>query len=296
MTIRVNGIEVAPEAIERQLSGLPGGPGARTAAERAAATRELLLQRARSLGLADGCDGEAEDAGCGGEGEAGGCGCAGRGNTARDPASAEAARSRRREHAREAREQAAIEALLDREVKTPTPDEAECRRYYEANPARFTVGELVFARHILFAVTPGAPIEAIRRTAEACLREVQSHPERFESLAKESSNCPSGQHGGNLGQLSRGETVPEFERELFSGTDSGVLPRLVKTRYGFHVVAVDRRIEGRAVPFDEARERIAHYLTERVQVQALAQYVRVLAGEAQISGVDLGAATSPLVQ
>ena len=296
MTIRVNGVEVTPSAVERQLAGMPGGPGARAAAERAAATRELLLQRARTLGLMNGCDGELERAGCGGEGEAGSCGCAGRGNTARDPAALQAERNKREERAREAREQAAIEALLEREVTTPTPGEDECRRYYDANSTRFAVGELVFARHILFAVTPGAPIEAIRRTAEACLREVQSHPERFASLAKESSNCPSGQHGGNLGQLSRGETVPEFERELFSGTEPGVLPRLVKTRYGFHVVAVDRHIEGRAVPFEEARERIAHYLAERVQAQALAQYVRVLAGEAQISGVDLGAVSSPLVQ
>lgn len=49
---------------------------------------------------------------------------------------------------------AAIERLLEREVRTPEPTEAECRQYYDANPKRFVSGELVAARHILFQVTP----------------------------------------------------------------------------------------------------------------------------------------------
>ena len=54
----------------------------------------------------------------------------------------------------EAAIEAAIEALLEREVATPVPNEAECRRYYEQNPAEFESGDLVLARHILFQVTP----------------------------------------------------------------------------------------------------------------------------------------------
>lgn len=93
-----------------------------------------------------------------------------------------------------------------------------------------------------------------------------------------------------------GETVPEFERALFEGTWTGIFSKLVKTRFGFHIVAVDRRVPGRQLPFEAVRETIADQLGARVQKRALAQYVRVLAGRAEVRGVDLGAAQTPLVQ
>lgn len=194
-------------------------------------------------------------------------------------------------------EDAAIERLLEQEVKTPEqPTEAECRRFYDANLRSFQGGELVYARHILFAVTPGAPVEAIRAKAEQTLQELAREPGRFAQLAQEYSNCPSGAQDGNLGQLTRGETVPEFEAALFGDGASGVLPRLVTTRYGFHIVAIDHRVEGSRVPFEAVRDRIEAHLMGRVREKALAQYVQVLAGRAELRGVELAGAATPLVQ
>jgi len=191
---------------------------------------------------------------------------------------------------------AAIERLLEREVKTPEPTETECRQYYDANAKRFVSGELVAARHILFQLTPGAPVNALRAKAELTLSELMEAPERFEQLAKACSNCPSAQLGGNLGQIQRGETVPEFERALFDGTGTGIRAQLVKTRFGFHIIAVDRREPGRQLPFEAVRDKIAERLRARVQKRALEQYVHVLAGKADVRGVDLGSAPTPLVQ
>jgi peptidyl-prolyl cis-trans isomerase C len=192
--------------------------------------------------------------------------------------------------------EAAVERLLEQEIVTPEPTEAECRRYYEAHPAEFTAGELAFARHILFQVTPGAPVPAVRAKAELTLLEVMKHPEKFEEAARECSNCPSGRQGGSLGQLGRGDTVPEFERVLFDGAWTGVHPQLVRSRYGFHILAVDRREPGRQVPFESCREQVSARLRERVMRRALAQYVSVLAGQAEIVGVDLQGAATPLVR
>ncbi|TAL72267.1 MAG: peptidylprolyl isomerase, partial [Rhodanobacter sp.] len=72
--------------------------------------------------------------------------------------------------------QAAIEQLLTREVSVPAPTPEECRRYYDAHPERYRSGELVHARHILFQVTTGTPVPAIRAVAEAMLRELRLHP------------------------------------------------------------------------------------------------------------------------
>lgn len=190
----------------------------------------------------------------------------------------------------------AIELLLAEEVRVPTPTDAECRRYYETHRADFASGDLVCARHILFQVTPGVPVPEVRARAEQTLMELLAEPERFAALARELSNCPSGQQGGNLGQIGRGDTVPEFERALFRLGPNGILRELVKTRHGFHIVAVDQRIHGETLPYEAVRERIAEQLGAAVEARALRQYVSVLAGQAEVKGVDLNAAPTPLVQ
>ena len=190
----------------------------------------------------------------------------------------------------------AIEELLAREVVTPTPTDEECRRYYDAHPREFESGDLVHARHILFQVTPSVRIPTIRARAEQTLNELLQEPERFAALAAEMSNCPSGQHGGNLGQIGRGDMAPEFEKAIFRFGPTGLLRELVKTRHGFHIVAIDQRIPGTRLPFEMARDEVAERLRAMVEEKALRQYVSFLAGKADIQGADLNGAETPLVQ
>ena len=90
--------------------------------------------------------------------------------------------------------------------------------------------------------------------------------------------------------------VPEFEKAVFKFGASGILRDFVKTRYGFHIVAVDQRIPGRRLPFDVVQGRIAARLRSQVEERALRQYVSVLAGQAEIEGAQTEASASPLVQ
>jgi peptidyl-prolyl cis-trans isomerase C len=191
---------------------------------------------------------------------------------------------------------ASIERLLEQEVQVPTPTETECRRHYEKHLKDFQSGDLVHARHILFQVTPRVRIPEIRARAEQTLAELLREPERFGPVARELSNCPSGQQDGSLGQIGRGDTVPEFEQALFRMGPTGILREIVKTRHGFHIVAIDRRILGEALPFDAVRDRIAERLQAMVEERALRQYVSILAGRAEIAGADLERTNSPLVQ
>jgi peptidyl-prolyl cis-trans isomerase C len=259
--ITINGQPLPDEAIAREAALHGGAKDPEDAARRALAVRELLLQRAGELGMLEGG----------------------------------AARSAVAFADRDA-EDAVIAALLDAEVRTPEPTDAECRRYFAAHPDRFTSGELVEASHILFAVTPGTPVAALRAQAERTLAEVAAEPSRFAERARELSNCPSAAQGGNLGQFGPGAMVPEFDRAVFGTRAAGVLPALATTRYGFHVVRVERRIPGRVLDFDVVRQRIADYLKTRAEERALRQYVAVLAGRAQVTGVELAAAPTPLVQ
>jgi len=189
----------------------------------------------------------------------------------------------------------AFDALIARELHVPQPTRADCERYYSQHPARFRRNDIVYASHILFAVTERAPIARLRFKAEQTLRALLTAPDTFEQVAREQSNCPSAAVGGSLGQLLRGDSVPEFERALFDSTTLGLLPTLVNTRFGFHIVRIERRVDGEAQPFDAVEADIAAFLDTRVRHKPMQQYVAVLAGQAKIEGIDLGA-SGPLVQ
>lgn len=199
---------------------------------------------------------------------------------------------------RETSQEARLRALIEREVVVPSADEDACRRYYESNNRRFRSPDLFEVAHILFAAAPDDPDtrDKARDASTALIAALVEDPVGFAAAAALHSACSSSKQGGNLGQVSTGQTVPEFEAALRGMVQGAVHPEPVETRYGLHVVRLDRRIDGEVLPFDLVRDRIADYLDEAVRRRAQQQYVSVLAGRAQVTGVDLAAARGPLVQ
>lgn len=191
---------------------------------------------------------------------------------------------------------ARIEALFAQEVRVPGADDAACSTFYHNRPELFSSGDMVEARHILFQVTPNVPLELVRETAEAILQELRIRPERFEELAGHYSNCPSGAVGGSLGQLTPGQTVPEFEDFVFRLEEGELAGRLLETRFGLHIVQVMRRTHGKLLPFEAVRAQIADRLTRQAWQRGIHQYLQILVGKADIRGITLDGADSPLVQ
>ena len=194
----------------------------------------------------------------------------------------------------------AIDRWLDQAISVPDPDEAACRRFHAAHPARYAQGERVQARHILFAVTPGVDVQSLRQRAEQVLLSVRAAPETFAEQARITSNCPSGEHGGALGWLSADECAPEFARELFGQDEAqahiGVLPRLVHSRFGLHVVEVQAREPGVLPPFEQVHQAVAQSLRQQAFATALKQTCAILAARYEVVGADLETAASPLLQ
>ena len=197
----------------------------------------------------------------------------------------------------------AIEALLEAEVHSPEPGLDECRRHYEAHKPRFVVGQALHVRHILFAVTPGVPVNALAQRAEAALLELSRQGvsiDRFAQLASELSNCPSSAQGGDLGWITPQECAPELAKALFLQNDAiqalGLHPRLVHSRFGLHIVDVLEREAGRLPEFAELQAQIGARLALQSQATALRQYMQLLVGQADVEGVELEGADTPLVQ
>lgn len=190
-----------------------------------------------------------------------------------------------------------LAGLINQEVPMPSADESSLQRFYAANPEHFCSAPLVSARHILFAAAPDDAVgrSRLREQADSLISQLQQVPDQFSNLAREMSACPSKEQGGALGQISQGQTVPEFERQLLR-LPEGLAHQPLESRYGWHVVWVDQRIDGRQLPFEAVRDKIALELEERVWQKAVVQYLETLIGAAEIDGITLRGAESPLLQ
>lgn len=198
----------------------------------------------------------------------------------------------------ESGEEARIRQLIEQQVTVPEPSESDCRRYYQSNGARMRTADEHEVSHILIPAPPDdAEIRAeAREKAMGITGELRQQPDRFLSLAKDHSSCPSAEDGGYLGWIARGQTAPEFEKALARLPIDEIPEYPVETRFGFHVVLVHQRHAGQPVTFESCREKIADYLREHVRRKAVSQYIRVLASRHEVAGFDLDAADSPLLQ
>lgn len=258
-TIIVNGVAIDASSILAEMQHHPADSAdqAMQAAAEALVVRELLWQEARRQGL------DQEDA----DGD-------------------------------ETPQERAIRMLVEREVRTPEADDATCRRFYDNNPKRFRSPDAFDAQHILYAAAPDddAARAAARQRAVGALARVMNDPAKFEEIARAESDCSSKAQGGRLGTIQRGDADPVFETYLMSLGDGEICPVAVETRYGFHVVRLLQSVRGRDLPYDAVRQRIAEYLEDSAWRRAVHQYVSILAGQAEIEGIALDAARSPLVQ
>ena len=256
--VRVNGVEITPEAIAEEIQHHPA-PDAETAwveAARALAVRELLLQEARRMGVPA------------------------------EPGIDEAGRA-------EIEEDALVGGLLEEAVVPAEPGEDECRRYYDANLDRFRTPELFEAAHIL--IEPDGEADeawslAFER-AQKIMVEIGDDASAFAAAARVHSGCASAQQDGSLGQIRRGELVPEVQAGLEALADGRTAREPVRSRFGWHILRLHRRIGGRTLPFEMMHARIADMLEARSWSIAAARYVADLATRNDIEGIRIEGST-----
>lgn len=256
--VSVNGVPIPPERIAAEAQNHPapkGKPGlAWNAAARALVLRELLLQEARTRGLS--------------------------------PTPTELAPRRW-----ETEDEALIRQLLEAAIPPQPIDEAALRARYEADPGRFRSPALYEAAHILIPAAPDdAPArQAARARAEALAIVLAAKPDRFAALAAEHSACPSGAGGGLLGQIAAGDTVPEFEAALAAMEPGAITRAPVESRYGFHLIRLDARAEGRVLPFAAVRAELAAAQEKAGWVRASRAFAAMLLARAEVVGLSLPA-------
>jgi parvulin-like peptidyl-prolyl isomerase len=165
-----------------------------------------------------------------------------------------------------------ISETIEQENDKVELTEEEISQYYEENKEYFFEPEKRKIRHIL--------VED-EEDAQKILNQINDGIVEFENAANEKSICPSSEQDGDLGYITRGQMVKEFETVAFS-LEAGEISEVVKTEYGYHIIKCEDIEEEHQQTFEEARETIEENLRRQKENSAIEALLTQLREESDV--------------
>ncbi|MCL5935489.1 MAG: peptidylprolyl isomerase [Firmicutes bacterium] len=186
--------------------------------------------------------------------------------------------------------QFAQQNLMNKVAKDVKVTEDDARKYYEQNKSQFDQPEKLQVRQILIAVNDGSNPHAgakrndaeARAEAEKLIKELRSGKD-FAALAKEKSDDPGTKANGGLYVFARGEAVPEFEQAAFALKPGQITEKPVKTKYGYHIIKLEKIIPAKTSTFDEVKGELVAQLTTQAKEEKFGQYLADVKKNAKIT-------------
>ena len=170
-----------------------------------------------------------------------------------------------------------LAGILPQNIQVTDEEIAELRA---KNSSGLAMPESVKASHILFRIESDADADekAEKLKAAEDVREQLIEGANFAELAKQKSDCPSSQRGGDLGTFRRGQMVKPFEDAAFS-QEVGAIGPIVETKFGYHIIRVDEHGKAGEVP----REQMVEMLKNQKGKAAFEALLVALRAKAEIT-------------
>jgi peptidyl-prolyl cis-trans isomerase C len=157
-----------------------------------------------------------------------------------------------------------IGLLLEKEIEDKAKvTDKDVKDYYEKHKADLTTNNQVRASHILVKSEDDAKkiLDQLKKGGD------------FAKIAREKSiDTGSAKNGGDLGFFSRGQMVPEFEKAAFS-LKEGEVAGPVQTQFGYHIIKVTGKKEGKVVEFDKVKDLLTQKVSAEKQKEAFDAYM-----------------------
>ncbi len=174
---------------------------------------------------------------------------------------------------------------MQKVIATQVPDteevtEEEARAFFDENPDQFTGAEQVKASHILLKVNKDASDEEqaeAKKKLNDIRQKIVDGEMAFAEAAKQYSEGPSAEQGGDLGYFEQGRMVKEFADKAFS-MEVGEISEPVLTQFGYHIIKVTDTKKS----YDDFKDDILSYLQQQKQSEATQNYVNKLKEQADI--------------
>jgi peptidyl-prolyl cis-trans isomerase D len=183
----------------------------------------------------------------------------------------------------------ADQAKIAESIQVP---DVQVLSYYNSHKDQFRTKERVKARHILVSILnkPAGEIPKLKAKAQDLLKQIKAGADFAKIAEQNSDDKTSAAKGGDLGWVTRGQMMPEFETATFA-LKPGQIGDLVTVNYGFHIVQVMEKEDAHLRPIEDVRNEIvtgikSQTINERLQTladQAHAELVKSPQSAQQIS-------------
>jgi len=178
----------------------------------------------------------------------------------------------------------AIQQFIDKQFfQKITVTDKETKDYYDSRPHFFKEPEQVHASHILIKVEPefdeSQKLEA-RKKLEKIQQKLQEGGD-FAALAKEFSECPSSEKGGDLGYFRRGQMVKPFEDAAFA-LEPGKVSGIIETKFGYHLIKVIDKKPETTILYKDIKDKLEQYLKKEKVNNEIKLYIGKLREKAKV--------------
>ncbi len=142
----------------------------------------------------------------------------------------------------------------------------EKKAYFDSNKDEFVEKEKAHARHILVKTEDEAKaiINRMKTLKGDALKE------KFIEIAKAESTGPSAPKGGDLGFFSPGQMVPSFNDAAFGMKVGTITTEPVKSQFGYHVIYLEEKQEGKTLSYDE----VSNFIEQRLKSQKFETHLK----------------------
>lgn len=181
-----------------------------------------------------------------------------------------------------------IKSFVESEVPTNmVVSDQEVADFYAQEKERFTVPETTSARHILLKVekADSDKVRAEKKAKAEALHKQLVEGADFAALARENSDCPSKERGGDLGSFGRGQMVKAFEDAAFTQATNAIGP-VVETDFGYHIIQVTGRQAAGTTSLEEAKPSLVEHLKQKKQMAVFDTLMQTLKSKATITYDD----------
>lgn len=163
------------------------------------------------------------------------------------------------------------------------PTEDEIDKHFDEHAEDYFRQDRVQAQHIL--LKPASEKLEDRQTSKSKLMELRNRiqlGEKFDDIASQFSECPSGgKSGGSLGWFARGMMIPEFDDAVFA-MELEELSDVVETPLGFHLIRLNGVEEGGPVTLDEVADKVREYLRHGKRGRIISAHVEDLKKKTEV--------------
>ncbi len=171
-----------------------------------------------------------------------------------------------------------VNMWMKMQMENAIVSDSEAKEFYDKNAKKFMQEASVHARHILVKEEKEAQeiIDTLAPLKDKALQE------KFIELAKAKSTGPSGPKGGDLGNFSKGQMVPEFSKAVWALKVGQVTTKPVKTQFGYHVIYLENKTEAKPASYEQVKEKIIMSLKQKQFTAKITEVAKELKSKAKI--------------